>query len=98
MGDTVTVLDVKQALLSGKGNLRCTEIIALLQQLGFEVRAGKSRGHKLYFHDGLPEFHSGSFNCGHGKNPEIKPAYITKIVRTIDNHEAALKKYFEGEK
>ncbi len=94
----MTVLDVKQELLSRKGNLRCVEVIALLQQLGFEVRDGKRGGHKLYFHDGLPEFHSGSFNCGHGKNPEIKQAYIAKIVRTIDNHEAALRKYFEEEK
>ena len=61
----MTVLDVKQELLNRKGNLRCVEVIALLQQLGFEVRDGKRGGHKLYFHDGLPEFHSGSFNCGH---------------------------------
>ncbi len=94
----MTLLNVKQTLLNGKGSLRCTEVSALLQLLGFEVRDGKRGGHKLYFHDGIPEFHSGSFNCGHGRNPEIKAAYITKIVRTIDAHEAALKEYLREEK
>jgi len=94
----VTLLDVKQTLLNGKGSLRCTEVSTLLQLLGFEVRDGKRGGHKLYFHDGIPDFQSGSFNCGHGRNPEIKAAYITKIVRTIDTHEAALKEYLREEK
>jgi len=94
----VALLNVKQALLDGKGSLRCAEVSALLQQLGFAVRDGKRGGHKLYFHNGIPEFYSGSFNCGHGRNPEIKAAYITKIVRTIDTHEAALKKHLREEK
>jgi hypothetical protein len=92
------LLNVKQALLDGKGSLRCAEVCALLQQLGFEVRDGRRGGHKVYVHNSIPEFRSGSLNCGHGRNPEIKAAYITQIVRIIDTHEAALKKHLREEK
>lgn len=82
--------EARKALQEGKGNLRCAEVTAILETLGFEVRDGKRGGHKLFFHHGLPEFYSGSFNCGHGKNPEIKPGYISKILRTLEIHETAL--------
>lgn len=67
----------------------------MLERLGFEVKDGKRGGHKLFFHDHLPSFTSSSFNCGHGKNPEIKPAYIKKLIRTLREHESDLKKYLE---
>lgn len=78
-----------------KGNLCCDDVKALLAGLGFIVRDGKRGGHKVFTHPGLPSFKSGSFNCGHGKNPEIKPAYISKIVRTIRTYEDELKIYLE---
>lgn len=88
---------VKQALRDGKGNLRCKEVADLLAQLGFSVRDGKRGGHKVYTHDGLPDFLSSSFNCGHGRNPEIKPAYIQNIIRVIERHEVALRDYLGEE-
>jgi hypothetical protein len=58
-----------------KANLCCEDVKKLLLNLGFEVRDGKQGGHKIFVHSGLAAFQSASFNCGHGKNPEIKPAY-----------------------
>lgn len=81
---------VEQTLTASRTNLRCNELSNLLTQLGFEVRDGKRGGHKVFFHDAIPEFMSSSFNCGHGKNPEIKPAYIGKILRTIRQYEAEI--------
>ena len=83
-------------LRTGKGNLRCKDVKRLLEDLGFEVRDGKRGGHKIVVHDGLDEFTSASFNCGHGKNPEIKPAYITNLIRMISDHEAELTRYLSG--
>lgn len=88
----------KREFKARKKNLRCTEVKALLESLGFDVRDGKRAGHKLFFHDGLPDFHSGSFNCGHGKNPEVRLPYITKIISVLEAHEESLREYLGEEK
>ncbi len=75
-----------------KTNLCCEDITRLLGNLGFDVRDGKQGGHKIFVHHGLPSFHSGSFNCGHGKNPEIKPAYISKIIQILKQYQGELER------
>ena len=84
-----------QELESVRANARCRDIRDKLEKLGFEVRDGKRGGHKIFVHDDLPSFMSGSFNCGHGKNPEIKPVYVRKIIRILKEHESDIKKYLE---
>lgn len=74
---------------SGKA-LRCKDVIVALEGLGFEVRDGKRGGHKVYVHDGLVDFHSSAFNCDHGKNPQIKSAYIKKIAKVLRQYEQEL--------
>lgn len=86
-----TITDLQQR----KASLCCEEIKGLLVNLGFEVRDGKQGGHKIFVHQGLPSFLSGSFNCGHGKNPEVKPAYIGKIIRVLNQHHEELVRYLE---
>lgn len=83
--------DVRQQLKASKKNIRCLELVELMESLGFEVRDGKKGGHKVCTHPHLPDFWSLGVNCGHGKNPEIKPAYITKILHALDAHEADLR-------
>ena len=78
-----------------KTNLCCEDVKRLLQGLGFDVRDGKQGGHKIFVHPGLPSFMSGSFNCGHGKNPEIKPAYIGKIIQVLRQYNDELEAYLE---
>jgi hypothetical protein len=90
MSDKVRVLPVIEELKARKGNIRCEEVCGLLSSLGFDIKDGKSPGHKIFTHQGLPAFYSGSFNCGHGRNPEIKPAYITKVIRVLSEHQEAL--------
>ena len=86
---------ILQELESVRANARCRDIKDKLEKLGFEVRDGKRGGHKIFVHDHLPSFMSGSFNCGHGKNPEIKPVYVRKIIRILKEHESDIKKYLE---
>lgn len=84
--------DVRQRLLEGKRSIRCSELGASLESLGFTVRDGNKGGHKVYTHPELNGFYSGAYNCGHGKNPEIKPAYISKILKILDAYDADLRK------
>jgi predicted RNA binding protein YcfA (HicA-like mRNA interferase family) len=87
--------EAKQALGSRRASLRCGEITAVLEGLGFVVRSGKA-GHKVYTHPGLKEFTASSFNCGHGKNPEVKSAYISNILRVLQAHDIALRAFLDG--
>ena len=88
--------NVKQRLLESKHAIRCNELGLLLESLGFIVRDGKKGGHKLYIHPELDGFHSGSYNCGHGKNLEIKPAYIGQILRVLNTYDAELTEFLRG--
>jgi hypothetical protein len=89
-GSLLLVNDAIRELEEKKRSLRCNEVSTILISLGFEVRDGNQGGHKVFVHDGLNDFHSGSFNCGHGRNPEIKPAYIGKIIRLLREHKVSL--------
>lgn len=83
------------SLFESNKSLRCKDVVSELEKLGFEVRDGKRGGHKVFFHDGLINFHSGSFNCDHGKNPQIKPAYIRKVAKTLKMYEQELKEFLK---
>jgi hypothetical protein len=87
--------DIIETLEASQHTIRCQEMSKYLQQLGFEVRDGKKEGHKIFTHDGIPSFWSSSYTCGHGKNPEIKPAYVRKIVTMLRRYEAELTEFLE---
>jgi GT2 family glycosyltransferase len=84
-------------LQAAKSSIRCEELAAYMHDLGFVVRAGDA-GHKVVTHPGLKGFYSASYNCGHGRNPEIKPAYIGKILRILRQYESELDELLRGQK
>lgn len=84
---------IVETLKNNKTNIRCDELAASLTQLGFEVRDGKKGGHKIFVHDGLQDFYSGGYNCGHGNNPVIKPAYIGKVLNILVQYKDELMVY-----
>lgn len=73
-----------------KKSLRCSQVTKSLTELGFDVRDGRRGGHKIFVHDHLSGFTSSSYNCGHGKNPEIKPQYIVNIVKVLEENSDGL--------
>ena len=73
-------------LFRSGSTLRCKDVVQALESLGFEVRDGNRGGHKIFVHDRLKEFRSGAFNCDHGKNPQIKSAYIKKIRNILEQY------------
>jgi nucleoside-triphosphatase THEP1 len=93
MNEKTNVKKVIHELQQHKSGLCCEKVKRLLARLGFDVRDGKQGGHKVFVHQGLSSFHSGSFNCGHGRNPEIKPAYITKIIQILKQNQDELADY-----
>jgi predicted RNA binding protein YcfA (HicA-like mRNA interferase family) len=84
-------------LQESKATVKCSELCSYLEDLGFQVRDGRRAGHKIVTHPGLPDFYSTSFDCGHGKNPEIKPGYIRNILKTLKVHEQVLIGYLQEE-
>jgi len=87
--------DIVTTLKSAQAAMRCRDMVNTLESLGFEVRDGRNQGHKVVFHSGIPEFFSDGFTCGHGRNPEIKPAYVQKIRKLLLRHEAEIISFLE---
>lgn len=83
------------ALSAARRSIRCEELASHLRRLGFDVRDGKRGGHKLIFHDGIPDFTSASYNCGHGRNPEIKPAYVSNLLKLLEQYKKEIIEYLE---
>lgn len=73
-----------------KKSTRCKELIQILEELGFVVRDGSRGGHKLYMHPDLREFAGNGFNCEHGKNPQIKPVYVQRVIKILEDFEDEL--------
>lgn len=84
---------VLDRLRSASAAIRCQELADVLESLGFEVRDGKKQGHKVFVHHGVTSFTSGGYTCGHGRNPEIKPVYIKKVVKLLKQYETELIQY-----
>ena len=84
---------VVDRLRSAGASIRCQELAKMLASLRFEVRDGKKQGHKVFVHHGVSSFTSGGYTCGHGRNPEIKPVYIKKVVKLLKQYETELIQY-----
>jgi hypothetical protein len=87
----VSVSDVISRLEEAKANIRCSELVSLLEGLGFVVKARKKQGHKTVTHPKIPTAMS-NFTCGHGKNPTVLPVYPIKIRRMLEEHSDQLEK------
>ncbi|TXK92746.1 hypothetical protein BMR02_15040 [Methylococcaceae bacterium HT1] len=87
--------NVITAFKGAGASMRCQEAKALLRKLDFELKDGRRGGHKVYTHPHIASFTSGSLNCDHGRNPEIKKPYIKKIIKVLEKYENELVKYLE---
>jgi hypothetical protein len=74
-----------------KASLRCSEVVDDLASLGFVVKDSKTPGHKTFSHPQLRDFFGAGFNCGHGRNPEIKSSYINNILRVLRQRQDELR-------
>lgn len=81
-----------ERLRNSAGNLRCSEIKAILTALGFVVRDGKKGGHKMFSHPFIHDFNGSSYNCGHGKDPQVKKGYIGTIILILERFKELLER------
>lgn len=81
--------DALEELTSGKGSLRCHEVVSILEGLGFEIRRTK-KGHYVYNHPKLDGFWGGSFACPHKSGDPVLKSYITRIIGSLRQNEAEL--------
>lgn len=81
---------VKADLSSRIKGLRCTELVGHLESLGFKVKKGSKGNHHTYSHPDLKSFHGSNFDCGHGKNPILKPAYVRRAIAVLEEYESEL--------
>jgi len=68
----------------------CKELLKFLEGLGFIPRAGTRGNHYTYRHPKIAGFR-GNFDCGHGRNPDVLPAYISNVIDVLEEHESILK-------
>ena len=62
----------------------------MLDDLGFRIR-NAGGAHKVVSHPDLKGFRGTDFDCGHGRNPTVKPVYIKKnVIRVLENWKAEL--------
>lgn len=81
-------------LRARKANIRCSELTATLTGLGFTITTGRGN-HKVVTHSDLEGFVSTSYDCGHGRDAQIKPPYITKVARVLSDYANELQRYLE---
>ena len=84
-----------ESLRSRKASVRCSEMKKLLESFGFSIKDGKRAGHKVFTHNGIAAFTTGSYDCGHGRNTTVKPAYVTSVTRLLELHISDLADFLE---
>lgn len=75
--------EVIARLKSRPAGLRCLDIVQALESLGYTVTPKKAPHHKVYGHSGTKNYSGGNFNCGHGKDPHVLPAYVRNVVAEL---------------
>lgn len=75
----------------GGSNLRCKELIKMLEGLGFAVTRGKSGNHHTFSHPRIPGFTGGNFNGGSGKNAQLLRPYVRNVRRVLKAWEDELR-------
>ncbi|WP_239292544.1 hypothetical protein [Candidatus Nitrotoga sp. 1052] len=81
-------------LRNSAGNLRCSEVKAILKALGFIVRDGKKGNHKTFSHPSIPDFFGSNYDCGHGKDAQVKKWYIDTIIEVLERLENDIKTHY----
>ena len=88
------VLDeAKNRLSSGKGSIRCGEVISILKDLGFTVKPRRKSGHYTYNHEALDDFWGSNFACPHRSGDPVQKNYVTNILRVLRDYKTQLSRY-----
>lgn len=70
-----------------------TGLIFYLEELGFNLKSGKSDNHKVVSHAELSrisEFRTFGIDCGHGMSKSVKPCYGRTVLNTLKKYKEEL--------
>lgn len=81
---------VVKHLRSGGTNIRCSALKQLLESLHFQVSRAGGGNHYVITHPSIPGFRGAHYNCGHGQDPQVKPAYIRRLRIVIEENQEYL--------
>lgn len=76
-------------------NVKCKDFTKLLGEFEFDVRDGKSGGHKIVTHPKIASWHGSNYNCGHSSGADVKPKYIKTFLKIVKEHEDELREILE---
>lgn len=79
----MTVAEAIAELADAKGNYRCSQMVRLLESLGFVVRRRRKPSHWLVMHPGLADFRGTGFACPHRGGAGMKRRYIDDIRKIL---------------
>ncbi len=79
---------VLERLKNGRNNIRRSELMNLLQSLGFEVKHGATGNHHTVSHPGLGKFgfQGSNFDGGHNSDSIVKACYIRNMKNLLQNY------------
>ena len=84
--------DAINLLQQRKHSLRRSELTQALEGLGFSVRDGSKGGHKIVKHSALDGFFGTRFDSGHGADDEVKPCYVSSMIKVLKQYKDELEK------
>lgn len=61
---------------------RCSELIKMMTDLGYEVSKGSKGNHHTFIHPDDIDIR-GSFDCGHGADSQVNFKYIKNVIKTM---------------
>jgi hypothetical protein len=85
--------DVVARLTAEVATTRCADLVQMLESLGFHVTNRTNGNHRVYYHPELSrvsDFKTANFDCGHGRNPEVRPQYVRNVLRVLRIYEAEI--------
>lgn len=92
------VQEIIKELSSRKRSISCNGkdgLLLLMQELGFEYKAGKTEGHKVFIHTHLSEsgFYGHSIDCGHAPARPMKFQYVVNTITVLRKYDSQLADY-----
>ena len=89
---TLQPFDEAVRLLRSGRSVRCSDLVSMLERLGFVARRGRRGNHRIVTHPRLPGFFGTSFDCGHGRDAQVRPDYVRKLRRVFETYEEDLRR------
>lgn len=91
MARTGKVSAAIRQLSAGGANTRCSDMNRILSGLGFRIENGSRGNHRTFHHDEIDKFLGGNYDCGHGRDAQLKKRYVEQVAKVVIEFEDDLR-------